>query len=86
MHAILNVIQVATHAVESRVPTELKHLRPITRSHLQESYRVAFDELKRLLVVVGSYQPEMLQPPKGGDPRQDLLCTLTRLPLSMFED
>ncbi|VDB85727.1 unnamed protein product [Peniophora sp. CBMAI 1063] len=74
---IVDCVEIATGAVQNTVPGELRHLRPITLSHLPEAYRPAYDELKRLLVVVGSYQPEMLRPPKGGDARPDLLSRIT---------
>ena len=70
----------------SMVPAELRHLRPITPSHLPETYRSVFDELKRLLVVVGSYQPEMLKPHKGGANRQDLLCATIQFPIWVSND
>ena len=78
---MLSIVQIAINAVLSTVSVELRNLRPIKSSYLPERYRIAFDEIKRLLVVVGGFQPEMLKPPKGGEARHDLLCMLTPLPL-----
>lgn len=75
----MDCVEIATNAVLSKLPTSLQHYRPVNREYVSKPYRAACDELRRLLVVVGAYQAEILNAHKGGEVRHDLLCTSSLL-------